>query len=408
MTTSGPVPDVLGKLSLRDLMIDPYGTLGAIQESCPALPVESVGYRMWVITRHEDVRRVLADPTVLRDVVEYRREINAGCMVRPMRRAHLPHASRRSFFDRDGENHHRLRSLVGGFFTPVRLNEVRPRVEQVVRDVLDALPTGEPVDLVSRFAMPISGTVCLEMLGIPVEDRDLLGTLSRGMISSLDIDEIERSAQGLFDYAKALIPVKRASSEDDLCSSLLQAHDNGQMTEDELASTYLLMIITSFEPASAIGSGALALISHPNQLATLVADPRLFDSCVDEVVRYESPFRFLPPRYTSAALEVGGVTIPAGELLLVSPGAANRDPAWFPAPEVFEVTRDTVGHLGFGHGAHRCVGAALGRMQTSTALRALFERYPEVRLAAPSERIRWQPGKFMRRLQELAVVLSDQ
>ncbi|MET8759945.1 cytochrome P450 [Lentzea sp. NPDC004782] len=401
------IPDVLGKISMRDLVIDPYGTLAAIRESSAAFAVESVGYRMWVITRYDDVRRVLADPSVLRDLVEHRREINAHCMVRPMRKAHLPHDSRRSLFDRDGDDHHRLRALVGGAFTPARLKELGSKVERVAKELVETLPAGEPVDLVSRFAIPLAGTVGLQILGVSAGDRDELAAMSRAMIGSLDIDEIERAAQGLFDYAKRLIAIKKVQPGDDLCTSLLRAHEDGQMSADELASTYILMIIASFEPASSIGSGALALLSHPDQLARLITEPELFPACVEEIVRYESPFRFVPPRYTAAPLQLDGVTIPAGELLLISPAAANRDPARFPSPDEFDMTRQTSGHLGFGHGTHRCLGAGLGRVQTAIALRTLFQRFPHTSLAEPADQAHWQPGKFMRRLADLPVILKD-
>jgi cytochrome P450 len=399
------IPGKLGRIRMTDLMTAPYETLAGIRETTPAFAIENNGYRMWVITRYHDVRKVLSDPTVLRDLVENRHAINAHCIVREMPRAHLPHGSRRSFFDRDGENHHRLRSLVGNVFTPSRLAELRPRVEKLANELLDAVAIGEPVDLAAEFARPIAGTIICELLGIVPDEQSMLAANEGEMITSPIISEIEKAVGELHAFAKDLAESKRQEPADDLSTRLLHLHEDAKMTEDELISTYILMMVGGMEPSSAIGNGVFALLTNPGQLAKILADPELFTECVDEIARYESPFRFVPPRYTSAPVELDGVTIPAGELLLISPAAANRDPARFDEPDVFDVERNTTGHLGFGHGVHRCLGSELGKIETATALRTLFQRFPGTHLVDPPEDARWRPGKFMRRLDTLPVIL---
>ncbi|MET0136176.1 MAG: cytochrome P450, partial [Kibdelosporangium sp.] len=250
------------------------------------------------------------------------------------------------------------------------------------------------------------GTIVCELLGIPVTQQNMLAATETEMITSPVIDEIERAARELHRFARDLAAAKRADPGEDLCTRLLQSHDEAKMTEDELISTYILLMVGGMEPASAIGNGAFALLTHPAQLAKLVAEPELFTDAVDEIVRFESPFRFVPPRYTSAPITLDDVTIPAGELLLLSPGAANRDPARFAEPDDFDVMRDTSGHLGFGHGAHRCLGAELGKIETATALRVLFQRFPRTRMVNLPELAQWRPGKFMRRLDTFPVVLG--
>ncbi|MGW4128572.1 cytochrome P450 family protein [Amycolatopsis japonica] len=404
-TRQDGIPEVLGSIRMRDLMADPYATLAGIREATPAFAIENNGYRMWAITRYHDVRKALSDPTVLRDLVENRHAINSHCIVREMPRAHLPHGSRRSFFDRDGENHHRLRSLVGNVFTPTRLAELRPRVERLANELLDTLPVGEPVDLAAAFARPVSGTIICELLGILPDEQNMLAASESEMITSPIISEIEKAVGELHAFAMKLADDKRENPGDDLSTRLLRLHEDAKMSEDELISTYILIMVGGMEPSSAIGNGAFALLTNPGQLAKVLADPELFTECVSEVVRYESPFRFVPPRYTSAPLELDGVTIPAGELLLISPAAANRDPERFDEPDVFDVERNTSGHLGFGHGVHRCLGSELGKIETATALRTLFQRFPDTRLVDPPEQARWRPGKFMRRLDTLPVIL---
>lgn len=403
---AGGVPEKLGRIRAADLATDPYGTLAAVRESCPAMAVENQGYRKWAITRYDDVRRVLADRTVLRDLVEHRKEINENCLVRPNLSARLPHRSRRSFFDRDGESHHAMRPLVANQFTPAKVRKMMPRISELIRGLLDELPVGEPVDLVRHYTRPIAGTIVCELLGVPVSRRESLADLQNEMLTSSSIEAASQAGQELYEFALDLIETKSAEPGDDLSTLLLRLHEEGRMDRDELASTYILMVVAGMEPSSAIGNGVFALLSHRDQLAKLLAEPALFESCVDEIIRYESPFRILPPRYTSAPLEFDGVTVPAGELLLLSPAAANRDPNRFDEPDTFDVTRQPRGHLGFGHGPHRCLGSDLGKAQTSTALRMLFQRFPNARIAETPGSVVWRPGKYMRRLDSVEVVLA--
>jgi cytochrome P450 len=403
---TGEIPEVLGRLRMADLMVDPYPTLAAFRESAPAVAVENNGYRMWLVTRYEDVRRVLADDTVGRDLIEHRRDINSRCMVRPDQRARLPHGSRRSFFDRDGEHHRRLRGMVGNVFSPAQVAQLRPAVERLVEDLLDGLPVGEPIDLAAEFARPLAGTIICDMLGIPRHGREEFPVLETEMITSPVIGEIEQAARRLYEFAIDMVEVKRERPGDDLYTDLLRMHEQGRMSLDELTSTYILLLVGGMEPSTAIGNGVITLLRHPDELARLVADPDLFGPALEEILRYESPFRLVPPRRAGAALTLDGVTIPAGELILVSLAAANRDPAQYDDPDTFDATRRPHGHLGFGHGPHRCLGATLGRLETETALRRLFARFPATRLAMPDQTPDWRQGKFMRRLGTLPVILD--
>jgi cytochrome P450 PksS len=164
-------------------------------------------------------------------------------------------------------------------------------------------------------------------------------------------------------------------------------------------------VVAGLEPASAIGNGIHTLLAHHDQLRELIHEPSLFGNAVEEILRFEPPFRFLPQRLTIKPVQLGDVTIPAGEFVLLSLAAAGRDPSRFDDPDTFDVKRDCSGHLSFGHGRHRCIGSALGRLQLETALRRLFLRFPEARLAFPEREVGWRPGKFMRRLEQLFVIL---
>ena len=401
----GSSPEQLERLSMRDLKNDPYPRLAELRETAPAIAVENNGYRMWLVTRYHDVRKVLAHKSVARDLVANRREINSHCLVREQQRAHLPHGSRRSFFDRDGEAHRHLRNLVGDVFMSARVTQMTPQIEQLVERLLGDLPAGEPIDLMARFARPIATTIISDITGIPAESSEFLPVLETEMITSPVISEIEQAARRLHEFAIGMAALKREQPGDDLFTALLRSREQGEMTEDELTSTYIVLLVGGMEPATAIGTGVHTLLKHPNQLATLIAEPDLFGDSVEEILRFESPFRMVPPRFSLEPIELDEVTIPARELILISPAAANRDPSRFDEPDTFDAKRCPQGHLGFGYGPHRCLGADLGRMETTTALRMLFQRFPRTTLALP-DTADWRPGKFMRRLDTLPVILN--
>jgi cytochrome P450 len=395
------------RLVTTSFMRDPYPALTALREAGPAAVVENNGFRMWVLTRYADVRRLLADSSFLKDVVGRRKQIVGQCMVRPERRARLPHESRRGVLDRDGEDHRRLRAVLGGFFTPARLAGYRPGIERIATELLDRLPLGEPVDLIARYARPLSATFIADLLGIPEDERDGFPRWENDVLTAPAIERIEEAGRQLYALALRLIELKRREPADDVLTKLLQQHDeDSALSDEELASTYIVLMVGGSEPTSAIGSGLLLLLTHPEQADLVRADPSRYGACVEEILRYESPFRMLPPRFADQPLELGGTTIPAGELILPSVAAANRDPSRFDDPDRFDITRRTKGHLSFGHGAHRCLGAELGRATTETALRLFFDRFPRSRLAIPASEVEWRLGTFMRRLDTLPVVLG--
>lgn len=392
------------KLITGRFMRDPYPALASLQESVPAAVTEVGGFRMWVVTRYADVRGLLADPSVGKDLVGSRRAVVAQSMTEPTHRARLPHRSRRSLLDRDGDDHRRLRSALSGVFGPATVEALRPRVEEVASALLDALPVGSPVDLVADYARPLVATIISELVGVPEDERSDFPIWETQMLSAPSIEEVEEAGRLLYELALRLIERKRAAPADDVYTMLLGLHADGTLDFDELASTFIVLLIAGSEPTSPIGSGAWLLLNEPDQLAAVLDDPSLFGNAVEEVLRFESPFRMLPPRFADRPTEIESVTIPAGELILPSTAAANRDPSRFPDPDRFDVRRDTRGHLGFGHGPHRCLGAELGRMETLIGLRSLFTRFPRTRLV--DSRPAWRSGVFMRRLDNLPVILG--
>lgn len=396
----------LVRLITRAFMQDPYPALAALREGRAATPIENNGLRMWVVGRYEDAREVLADTSLCKDLVVKRKEILQQSLVRAERRPRLPLEIRRNMLDRDEPDHSRLRGLLAKSFTSAKIERLRPKIERLVDELLSDLPTGRPIDLMKEFARPLSVTIIADLLGVPAEDRDDFPTWENDILTSPDLPEIEQAGIALVEFAGKLLDRKRIDPGDDLISGLLADHARGALDDIELISMITLMLIAGMEPGSALGNGVFTLLRHPGQLDALIADPALLPGCVDEILRYESPFRMLTPRFSDCPVHLGDTTIPANELILVSVAAANRDPARFKDPERFDITRTTKGHLGFGRGNHRCLGAQLGWMELEIALEALFERFPNIALAVPEPDVTWRTGMFMRRLDTLPVMLD--
>lgn len=404
VNTEGVIPKVLGYLPMTDLMQDPYGTLANLREASPAVAVNSAGFRVWVITRHEEARRALADPTVIRNFAKYGREVVERCLVGKDRIAYLPGRTRRSFRERDGEDHHRMRALIGHVFSPANVAKLAKRVEKISHELLEPILPERPVELMNEYIRPLCGRTICELAGFPIDELSALATFENDMQTSPVNEVIMHALEMLELWAKKVVEIKRQEPGDDLSTELLRMREESILTEDELTSMYILIMVNGMQSAAAIGNGIFALLTHSDQLASALAEPALFTTGVDEIVRYESPVRIVGTRYTTAPVRLGEVTVPAGELLFIALASGNRDPKYFADPDVFDIARAATGHLGFGNGIHRCLGARLGKMTTGAALEMFFTKFPATELIDPPEAARWRPGKFLRRLDALPVI----
>ena len=398
MTETGPVA-----LEGDDYYQDPWGFLARLRESRPVTEVRMPGYgRGWVVTRYADVRAALADPRLARDM----RHWPGGPRSRPSEdrgvSSHMLHA--------DSPEHERLRRPVQKAFTSRRIERLRPRTAQVAADLAGRLAAApdEVTDLVAAYARPLPVTVLCELLGVPAADR---ARVTAAVLRYDSPGEMARVEEELAAYFTALIAARRAAPGDDLLSALLAASDeagaDGRLTPAELVSTAYLLVMAGFDTTvNLIASGLLALAAHPAELARLRADRSLLPGAVEELLRFTSPVNHANDRFTTEAVSIGGVAIPAGEWVFIALPPANRDPARYPGPDQLDLSRDTSGHLAFGHGIHYCLGAPLARMEGEVALAALLDRFPRITLAVPPRQLRWRPVSLMNGLQSLPVRLA--
>ncbi|KWX05158.1 cytochrome P450 [Carbonactinospora thermoautotrophica] len=383
---------------------NPHPTYAALRDHDPVRRVTlPSGLPAWLVTRYEDVKAVLADPRLSKDV---RRFPDPG---RYLVAADLRETISRHMLNADPPDHTRLRKLVSKAFTPRRVEALRPRVQQITEELLDRMAPLGRVDLIDAFAFPLPVTVICELLGVPVEDRDEFRVWSNVIIEGVGAgDRFESAVRAMDKYLRELVEAKRRSPGDDMLSDLIAAREEGdRLSEGELTSMAFLLLVAGHETTvNLIGNGVYLLLTHPDQLALLRSDPGLLPSAVEEFLRYEGPAETSTLRFATEPIEIGGVTIPAGEVVLVALASANRDGRRFADADRLDITRGDSQHLAFGHGIHYCLGASLARLEGQVAIGELLARFPDLALAVPPEELAWRPGTLIRGLRELPVTYS--
>ncbi|MFJ8535409.1 cytochrome P450 [Streptomyces sp. NPDC093591] len=348
---------------------------------------------VWLVVGHEEARAALADQRLAKDGTKIGLKSLEEQLIG------------KSLLATDPPQHTRLRGLVSRAFTMRRVEELRPRIQQITDALLDdMLPRGR-ADLVESFAHPLPLTVICELLGVPEMDRVEFRKMSTEAIAPArpgnEVDAFTR----LGAYFTDLIEDKRcAGPGGDLLSDLIRttAEDGDRLSPDELRGMAFILLIAGHETTvNLITSGVHALLTHPDQLAALRADMTLLDGAVEEMLRHEGPVETASFRYAAEPLEIAGVPIEKGEPVMVGLTAANRDASRYPAPDTFDIRRDARGHVAFGHGIHFCIGAPLGRLEARTAIRSLLERAPGLAPDGPPGE--WLPGMLVRGVRSLPV-----
>ncbi|HTO55618.1 MAG TPA: cytochrome P450 [Myxococcota bacterium] len=360
----------------------------------------------WVLTRYADVLDVLREPAFSADERNHRRFQQ---FVRRFERLGLPDPyadDRGSMLRMDPPTHTRLRGLVAKAFTPRAVERMRPRIEAILKELLESRPAHGPMELVTELAAPLPVRVIAEMLGVPPEDHVRFRDWSNELVRSLgeatpeDHRAAMRAGDQLDRYFEAIIEARRRAPKDDLISALVAAEDAGdRLKRNEMLSTLTLLLIAGNETTTNLISNAtLALLRNPDQLEILRREPERIPDAIEELLRYDSPVQ-MTSRIASRDLELRGREIQKGSQLVLLLGAANRDPEVFAEPDRLDVTRRDVRHVSFSHGIHFCLGAQLARLEAGLALQGLITRFPSFKLL-PQD-IPWRTNTILRGPQKL-------
>jgi cytochrome P450 len=362
------------------------------------------GGEAWLAVRHSDVRTVLGDPRFSRAAI-------VGQDV-PRVRPEIDHQVN-SILNMDPPDHTRLRKLVARAFTTRRVEELRPRAAELTTELLAKMRAAGPgADLVEHVSVPLPVTIICELLGVPVEDRPIFRTASDAALSTSGMTPQERVAatEKLATYMAGLVAQRRATPTDDLLGALVTARDEGdRLNEGELIGLGIGILIAGHETTmNQIGNMTYTLLTRPDRGAALRGDHEAIVTAVEELLRY-TPLGASAgfPRIAKEDVELSGVTVRAGESVVVSIHAANRDPEMFDDAEALVLGRAPNRHIGFGYGAHHCLGAQLARMELQEALGSLLREFPDLRLAVAPEDVQWRKGAFVRGPRTLPLTWGD-
>ncbi|MDT7784317.1 MAG: hypothetical protein QOF58_2736 [Pseudonocardiales bacterium] len=401
MTTLTQLPD--------DYIQSPHGVHDMLRAEGPVREVQMPrGLKVWLVTRYDEAKIALTAPQVSKNIVEgghlmavHSPEGAARREVEPTLAVHM--------LNMDPPHHTRLRKLVTKAFTARRIELMRPRVEEIAAELIAKLNDGDEVDLLEAFAFPLPITVICELLGIPIDNRDDFREWSNQLLSFGTPDQIQAAASAmaafLFQHVTA---IAEAEPDDTFFSALVHADDSGDRlnTEELISMAFLLLVAGHETTVNLIGNAVLSLLRNPDQLQILKDRPELIPASTEEFLRVEGPVNLATFRYTKEPFDLGGVTIPENEIVLVSLVAANRDPERYENADQLDVTRSAQGHVAFGHGIHFCLGAPLARLEFDVALTQLLARFPNLQLAAEPETLVWRDSTLIRGLHTLPVRLA--
>lgn len=368
----------------RDFQHNPYPVYDELRATTPIFYWEP--WKIWFFTRYDDVNTLLRDRRLGRTMEH----------ILPPEKRYVPPASiepfarlsQHSMFDKEGDEHTRLRGLVHKVFTPKRVESLRGQIETITNELLDKVVDKGEIEVLEDFAVPLPVNVISEMLGIPESDRHLLRPWSNNIVAMYELDhtpEQERlavqSSIDFADYLRKLASERRAHPKQDLITALVQVEEAGErLTMDELISTCVLLLNAGHEATvNVVGNGLWALLQHPEQMQQLVDNPALIPTAIEELMRFDTPLQLFR-RWVLEDMEYGGYHFKQGDELGLMFGAANRDPARFANANQLDVTREDNPHITFGGGVHFCMGAPLARLELQIAYRALLTRLPKLRL----------------------------
>ena len=390
---------------------NPYPFYAALREHDP-VHVSPFGFT--VLTRYDDVARTLRGAEFARDI-----EAHTPPPADPVRLARRQRFQERlergeaakTILNLDPPDHTRLRRLVNLGFTPTAIERLRPRVQQLVDDVLDRAAERGEMELVDELAFTVPFQVISDLLDLPTDHSDEIRDWSQALTASLEptateatLDAAESAGRSLGEYLAEVIEHRRQHLGDDLLSTLIVAEEEGdRLSPVELRSFVVLLYVAGHETTvNLIGNGMLALLRHPDELRRWAADPGLDTTAVDELLRYDGPVQ-QTVRVPLDEVRYGDVAVPAGSMVMTVLGSASHDPAVFDEPDVLRLDRPNANrHLGFAAGVHYCLGASLAKLEAQVALTSLIRRFPDVQLAGEP---RWRDRLTIRGVEHLPLSL---
>jgi cytochrome P450 len=405
--TVGKVDPTLGLYRLLDpqVLANPYPLYHRLRTEDPIHWDPFL--KAWVVTRYADVLTVLSDRRFSAQRTPTPDELSAlGLHVL----SPIAQVMVRQMLFMDPPTHGRIRGLASAAFTPRRVEALRSHIQDIVDGLLDVMPAKGHMDVIADLAYPLPAIVTEELLGVSTADRDQLKAWSADFATMLGnfqhnpdhAPRVRQSVEEMIAYFGAIVRQRREHPRDDLISALLSAeHEGDRLTDDEvIANTIMTMVGGQETTTSLIGNGLLTLLRHPAALQQVRSAPSLIPAAIEEMLRYESPIQHTG-RMTAEDVELGGQSIHKRQAVIAVLGAANRDPARFPDPDVFDIHREDNRHVAFGWASHFCFGAPLARIEAQIAFETLFHRMPRMRLA--SEQVSWQENLCYRGLTTLPI-----
>lgn len=385
------MPPVMSQAQLND-----PATVRRLREDGPVHHISVGGWHdSWIVTGYDAITAVLADSRLQGDAdpdadAAGRAGAGAGAGSGTAPGGAEVVLSEEELVNLPGPQHARLRRLIGRQLTPRRVQALTPRIQREIDRLLAAVEPAEAVDLVAALALPLPAIVLCELFGVPEDGRRLVFDYVPGLASEDGPAAEPRAQPGerrltgmatMAEYLRSLVRQRRIAPGDDLISAMIRTPGDSP-TDAELLSAVRLVLVSGHRAVTALVANGLQVLLRRRELwERLVAEPALIDPAVEELLRYVTPIALSVPRYAGCPMRVGGSTIGAGEMIQAAWGSANRDPARFPDPDLFDPCRADNGHLSFGQGHHYCPGAALGRLEATMVLRTLAARFPGVRLA---------------------------
>ncbi|MEV0294749.1 cytochrome P450 [Nocardia sp. NPDC050710] len=384
---------------------DPHAVYRVLRRTGPIHRIRLDGVLCWMVVDQEVAKQAFVEPNISKKIGSPEGQAvlakNGGV-------DQFNGAITDNMLFSDPPQHTRLRRLVTKAFAGRAIRDLGPRITTIADDLLDEMSTRETVDLLDSYAFPLPIAVICELLGVPEDDKDAFRSWTAVVVNdSAPIEERTSAGISFFTYLNELIAVRTDNPGDDLLSELIVAKDDDdRLDQQELISMLLLLLAAGHETTvNLIGNAVLELLRDPEAAERLRVNPEAIPAYVEEILRYQGPVHLATARFTTAPITLGGRYIDAGEFIMISLGAVNRDPRRFSEPERIDAGRADNRHLAFGHGLHYCLGAALARMEATIALSRLLARIPEMSLNAAESELIWRKSLLIRGLATLPVRL---